>query len=77
MVRHILTGTGFDGILFPYMKYILKQQKILETVKSMGINIPQLLRLKKKDDIWKKVRGILPKHPAGLKHQRKMRDEWI
>ena len=54
-----------------------KERQLVKETRRFGVDITQLLHLYKKKDVWGSVRGILPKKPTGLQHQRRLRAEWL
>lgn len=55
----------------------MKEKQIIRKAQKNGIDIAEILRRYEKTDPWEAAKGILPKKPTGLQHQRRMRKEWV
>lgn len=59
------------------IKTLSRYQQLAKKFQRLDLDVAELLSLQKKQDAWQRVRGLLPKRPSGLTHQRRERHQWV
>ncbi|MBI2443723.1 MAG: hypothetical protein HYV42_00580 [Candidatus Magasanikbacteria bacterium] len=58
-------------------KTVTPYQQLIKKLQRLDLDVTAVLALPKKQDIWRRIRGVLPKRPSGLTVQQRLRKEWV